>query len=109
VYPVKGVGEGRSRIPSKAAAETAAYYYDNEGEVESVLLTRNTTFRWYEREMRSRGLEPGFSWVALEKEALDEHRGTRIEKQRVYLPEGAPQLTGVRVPVDELGGLTDEV
>ncbi len=99
LYPGEGLGEDRNRIPSKPGCEVVGYYF--EGDPAWVLLTRDTTFGWYERGMRSRGLNTPFTWSAFIREAEDENGGWRVDRRRIYNEDGkSPQLSGIAIPLD---------
>ena len=98
LYPAKGISEEARTIPQKPGAKVVAYYWLKDGQPDWVLLTHDTTFAWYEGELRSRGQEASFSWSQFLKDAED--RGCpRVAKVRVKAEgERVTQLSGVSIP-----------
>jgi len=97
--PARGVDikEGRFNIPDVPGADIIGYYTQDG----MVLLTREATLGWYERQLAGRRLDPGFSWTAVLREA-EEAGGHRVRNMWVTLPgnNGRKQMSGVAVPLD---------
>ena len=104
LLPVDGVSETRQRLPSRPGAEPVGYYFTDTNDAPlSLLLTRNVSFGWYEKEMRSRGLQTDFSWSAIMQEAGNEHDAVRIDKVRVKVGEDkVSQISGIGLPLHYL-------
>lgn len=96
--PIEGISKGRGHIPTKQNADVIGYY-DSKGKV---LLTRNLSFWWVERQFSTRGQTVPFSWHAVVKESLSESLGRRVRNRRVAVGKETTMLTGILVDISQL-------
>lgn len=100
--PMAGVDASHHCHPDNApTAETIGYWEEQHG-IMFVLLTKESTYGWYEGVQVRRGGRVGFSWAAVLKEALDEFGGERVERKRVKVGDKTSQLSGVLVALTTL-------
>jgi hypothetical protein len=90
--------------PDKPKARTVGFYWQD-GERTLVLLTKDTTFKWYDEQASKRRQEANFTWSALMKEAVDNY-GARRDQLWVHGlgrgKEGRSQLSGIVVSLDTI-------
>ncbi len=105
-WPAAGISEQRPRLPDIANTEIIGYYSGN-GTTEEpyvVLLTRSTTYAWYQQTLRQRSEQPGFVWTAVRNEIEGYYGGAQRRRLRVVTKPGGDvrQLNGVEVALSEL-------
>lgn len=91
-FPLYGITGEATRQPNNSPrAETVGWWYKNK-----MFLNENTTFGWYNREMKKQGREVLFSWSAVKQEALNEQGAT---EKRVRVGKNKRQVRMIEMPL----------